>query len=696
MLINRAQRLHKALALRDVFAIAAGTTLSAGFFLLPGLAAAEAGAGMVFSYLLAALPLIPAMFSVVELATAMPRAGGIYYFIDRTLGPLAGTVGGLGTWFALILKVAFALVGMGAYIALFLPQVPLIYVAVIIALILSAISLFGSRKSSFLQLLLVLVLLTVLSLFIGYGMSAIVVPDWSLFIAAGEQKIIATAGVVYISYIGVTKIASLSEEVKEPEKNLPRGVFLALAVAILIYALGTLVMVGIVPMSELAGSLTPVAAAARYLGGEVAVYVVSFAAISAFISVANGGQLSASRYPLAMSRDRLMPAFLGRVTANGIPRNAIIATAFVTISVIIFLNPLGIAKLASAFQLLMFAIVNLSVIVMRESELAAYDPGYKSPLYPWMQIFGMFLPFYLIYQMGVETLVFSLLLVLLGMLWYRFYGRVRVERSGALYHVFERLGRRRYTAFDNELRGIMREKGLRPGDPLAVIIARAEIMTIRNEVDFSEIVQDAAERLAILLPHTSEEIVKQIMAGTKIGATPVADAFALPHFRSDGINVAQLLIVRVPAGVTIQVPVFGSAEANIEKTVYGLFFLVSPLHDPGQHLRLLAQIAERVDHPDFRPQWLGAPSEAAIRDLLLAHEHYLNLFIGTNAETQALVGRQLQQLRFPTGTLVATVTRAGNSFIPDGKTEIHKNDDLMIIGEAQAIKRLRKEFGYSE
>ena len=120
----KSQRLKKELGFFEVYAVATGTTLSAGFFLLPGLAAVEAGSSIVLAYLLAALPLIPAMLCIVELSTAMPRAGGVYYFVDRSLGPYIGLITGLGTWLALILKVAFALVGMGAYIALFLPGVP--------------------------------------------------------------------------------------------------------------------------------------------------------------------------------------------------------------------------------------------------------------------------------------------------------------------------------------------------------------------------------------------------------------------------------------------------------------------------------------------------------------------------------------------------------------------------------------------
>ena len=97
-------RLERQLGLRDVYALATGATLSSGFFLLPGLAAAGAGSAMPLSYLLGAVILVPGLLSMGELTTALPRAGGIYYFLDRSMGPLMGAIGGFGTWVSLILK----------------------------------------------------------------------------------------------------------------------------------------------------------------------------------------------------------------------------------------------------------------------------------------------------------------------------------------------------------------------------------------------------------------------------------------------------------------------------------------------------------------------------------------------------------------------------------------------------------------
>ncbi len=391
--LNKEKRLRKELGLLDVYAIATGTTLSAGIFLLPGLAAVQAGPALVLAYLLAAVPLIPAMFCVVELATAMPRAGGVYYFLDRSLGPGVGTIGGLGTWIALILKVAFALVGMGAYIGLFVPSVPIKTVAIGLALVLGAVNLLGAKKSGKLQVLLVLGLLAILGIFMGGGLPRLNGQHFEGFLDAGLATILSTAGFVYISYVGVTKVASLSEEVKDPERNLPLGVFLALGTSILFYGLITTVIVGVVPMESLKGNLTPVAEAAGILFGRWGVAMVSAAALFAFVSVANAGTMSASRYPLAMSRDRLLPRVFRQLNRKKTPVPGILATMTIIVVVLLLLDPAKIAKLASAFQLLMFALVCLAVIVMRESRIEAYDPGYRSPFYPWMHLVGIFLPF---------------------------------------------------------------------------------------------------------------------------------------------------------------------------------------------------------------------------------------------------------------------------------------------------------------
>ena len=684
-------RLSKRLGLFDVYAIATGATLSSGFFLLPGLAAVEVGPAIVFAYLVAAIPLIPAMLSIVELATAMPRAGGVYYFLDRTLGPMAGTVGGIGTWLALILKVAFALVGMGAYLQLFFPDLEIRPIAAGLAVLLGILNAFGAKKSGSFQILLVLGLLALLGYFIGGGLPKFNLANFAGIYDVGAESLLATAGLVYISYVGVTNVASLSEEVADPERNLPIGVFLALGTAILIYGLGTITMVGLVPPDILAGDLTPVATAARAELGEVGALLLSVAALLAFTSVANAGTLSASRYPLAMSRDHLAPRLFQRIGRLGTPLYAIALSVVAIVAIILLLDPTGIAKLASSFQLLMFALVCLAVIVMRESKLASYDPGYRSPLYPWLQIFGIVSAGVLMSEMGVWSLSFTLGLALIGVLWFVYYGRTRVKRTGAIFHVFERLGHARYEGLDHELRGILREKGLREEDRFEEIVSRSLVIDLEEHGEFEEIVTRVSDWMGEQTHVEARDIERQLLDRTHIGATPVTHGVGLPHLWIDDLEHPEMVLVRSRVGVHIHYT-HPLTNEETDAELKAIFFLFSPDNDPSQHLRMLAQIAERVDEDSFASEWETAVNEQELKEALLHNDRFTSIIVGRDERTSELVNHSLRELSLPEGCLVAMVRRANHVYVPDGGTAIRTGDSLTFIGDEAGIRELQDRY----
>ena len=110
--------LKRQLKLWDVFAISSGAMISSGIFVLPGLAFAKSGPAMILAYILAAVLIIPTMLAKSELSTAMPKSGGTYFFIDRSMGPLLGVFGGFANWFSLSFKSAFALIGLGSFAVL--------------------------------------------------------------------------------------------------------------------------------------------------------------------------------------------------------------------------------------------------------------------------------------------------------------------------------------------------------------------------------------------------------------------------------------------------------------------------------------------------------------------------------------------------------------------------------------------------
>ena len=683
--------LKKELNLFGVFAVATGTTLSAGFFLLPGLAFQQAGPAVIVAYLVAAAMMVAPMLCKVELATAMPKAGGTYFFLDRSLGPIAGTIGGLGTWLALLLKASFALVGMGAYITLFFADAPIEGIAVALALVFGGVNFMGAKATTRFQIVMVIGLLSLLGWFMVQGTFAIDTARFAGFFDKGGASVFATAGLVFISYVGVTKVASVAEEVENPQRNLPLGIFLGLGTAVVVYLVGLIVIVGVTPADVLADSLTPVGDAARSFAGTTGLILVTIAALFAFMSVANAGIMSSSRYPLAMSRDHLIPSIFRSINKNGIPIVSLLLTVGAVIFCILFIDVLSIAKLASAFQLVLFALICFAVIVMRESNIESYDPSFRTPLYPWMPLAGILGPCWLITQMGTAPTLFAVGMVVLGVVWFFAYASKRIDRGGAIYHVFARLGQRRFDGLDTELRGIMKERGLRADDPFDEVVATSEIMEAGEGMDFDEMTAKAAERLSPLVGIDADRIATQFLEGTRVGATPVTRGVALPHLRLPDISRPYLVVVRSRRGISIDVGE-SMPSTTSHRDVRAIFFLVSPAGDPALHLRILAQLAGCVEQQGFQDAWTSARSHQALREVLLRDDRYLSLVLEPGSPAEAIAGLKIREVDFPSGSLVALVRRGSRTLVPTGGLQLESDDRLTVIGDEEAIATLKTAY----
>lgn len=691
-----ANKLEKQLGLWDLYALATGATLSSGFFLLPGLAAAGAGSAMPLSYLLAAAIVAPCLLCQVELTTAMPKAGGIYYFLDRSMGPLVGTIGGFGTWIALVLKAAFAVIGVGAYLQLFLPDLPPEPVAVGLAVFFGLINYLGAKKTGRAQVILLVGLLILLSWFSGYGLLSVEAEAVRGIFDPEVAGLVSTAGLVIVSYMGLTKVASVAEEVKNPERNIPLGTFLAFGTATLFYVLGTVVMIGVTGADVLGagyGDLTPVATVAGDLvEGRAGVIVMTIAALLAIASGANAGILSASRYPLAMGRDRLLPDFFAHVGRTGAPTVGIVATVGVIVICVTTFDPTGIAKLASAFKLAMFALGCIAVIVMRESRIEAYDPGYRSPFYPVLQIVGILAPFWLIVEMGLMPTLFTFALITMGAAWFTYYAKARVDREGAIFHVFERLGRQRDDRLDVELREVMKDRGPREEDPFDALFAEARVLDVPGSIDFEVLAIEAGEILAECVDESAEQLADGFLTGTRLGATPVSHGAALPHVRKENIEEPHLLLARVAGGVRFE-NVSKSMAEGASEPVRAVFFLVGPDSDPGRHLRILAQIARRVDQDAFMPEWLAAGGPTQLKEALFRNERLLVITLRDRGPLKQLIGEAIRSVSLPDGTLIAMIRRNDEMVIPRGGTVLEEGDRLTILGDPGGIATLHLRFG---
>ena len=438
------KKLQRTLSLPGAIAVSIGGMLS-GIFVLPGLAVGITGSSVWLAFLVAALCILPAVLSKSELATSMPKSGGTYVYIERAFGPLFGTISGLGLWLSLLLKSAFSLVGLSAYLYVLIEVDSSLTksIALFSLLLILLLNIFGVKKVEKTQLLIVSI--SVLSLvgliFFGFGSfdSALTEPVFS----KESSGFISAVAFLYISYAGVTKVAAVAGEIKNPEVNLPKTMLISLFLITVVYVLVAIVLVGNVEASFLVNDIKPIYTLSQTLGGDAFGYAAGIVGVLTLLSMANSGVLASSRFPFAMARDKMLPDFLGSVSAKFMtPVYSIIVTAFIIGLAIIYLDVEKIAKLASAFKVLMFISVNLAVIVLRETNAQWYNPSYKSPFYPYVQIFGVISGVVLLAYLGLLPLLSVLGVFVFGFITFLFYGR-KTNRKGVFssYGIFSFLFR---------------------------------------------------------------------------------------------------------------------------------------------------------------------------------------------------------------------------------------------------------------
>jgi len=408
--------------------------LGSGIFVLPGIAAAKTGSSVWLAYLLAAICILPAALSKSELATAMPSSGGTYVYIERTFGPAFGTIAGIGLWLSLLLKSSFALVGFGAYLSILvnIDSDLTKFVALVFLLLILFLNIFGVKKVGKVQIVIVSISLVTLTLILIFGLPKVAPNLLDPFMTQGNYGLVSTVAFVYISYAGVTKVAAIAGEIKNPNQNLPRAMILSLLIMTTIYVMVAFVLVGNIPIGSLQTDIKPIYSVANLLGGKYIGYAAAIVGIITLISMANSGVLAASRFPFAMALDKLLPNFMGNIHSKYLtPVTTIVMTCVVMALVILLLDVEKIAKLASAFMVMMFISVNACVIVLRETSAQWYNPKYRSPLYPIVQLFGILSGVVLLVFLGLMPLGAIVSIIILGLIIYYTFGK-NATRTGVL------------------------------------------------------------------------------------------------------------------------------------------------------------------------------------------------------------------------------------------------------------------------
>lgn len=609
--------LKKELGALEVFSISSGAMISSGLFVLPAIVYGIGGPSIILSYILAAVIVIPAMLSKAELATAMPKAGGVYFFTHRSLGPLFGTFAGLASWFSLSLKSAFALVGIGIFLEPFIPSFSMqmgTVIAICFAVIFTVLNILSVKESGLFQDILVLTLIGILLFYVFSGMNHIDIMNYVPFKTNGWMPTYTVTGMIFVSFGGLTKIASIAEEIKNPQVTIPRGMFSAFGVVTLIYALTVFVTVGLLSQLEFKGTLTPLSnAASKYLGNPGYI-LLSVAGMFAFITTANAGLLSASRSPLAMSRDHLLPPFLSKVSVRlQTPVVSILITSLFMMLVITFLGLESLVKVASTMKLLLFSFVNISVILMRESKIVTYKPTFKAPFYPYIQIIGIAIYLSLIVEMGLVPLLITVGFFLVALLWYFLYSKSRNLRQSALIHIVERATARdmRSSKLTDELREILQQRDEIVEDRFDRIIKGAAIIDLKHRVDLKGLFQILSETFGErfgIAPAVIRELLEQ---REKDSTTAIHTGLAIPHIVIEGANKFDIIPVRSKEGID-----FGEHMPPVQV----VFALAGTKDERNFHLQVLMAIAQILQEKDFQNNWVKVEGVEDLRNLILLAE----------------------------------------------------------------------------
>lgn len=434
--------LSRSLGLYSAVTLSMGAMIGGGIFVLPAVGYKETGPAIIGAYLLAGVIVLPNALSKAEMATAMPEDGGTYLYIDRAMGPLFGTIAGIGVWFSLVFKSAFALVGLGAYLLLLvnIPATLVKAVALLLGAVVIVLNIAGTEKSGQAQGVLVTLVVVVLGGYVVGGIGPAEPTQYTPFTTHGIGGIVTAIAFVFVSYAGIGEVASVAEEITDPGRNIPRAMLISIGVMMLIYTAVVGVIVGVVPADTLihggpngGPSLTPMADGADAIFGGLGVSAVAVTAVLALTSMANAGVLGTSRFLLAMSRDSLLPDRIGRINRRFLtPVYAVLVTGGVLLALIAFVPVVNLAKLASAFLILVFSLENASVIVFRETDVDFYTPTFRSPGYPIVQLFGLVGGVVLIVQMGAVSIIGAVGICVGSTVWYVGYARSRTDRTGVL------------------------------------------------------------------------------------------------------------------------------------------------------------------------------------------------------------------------------------------------------------------------
>lgn len=355
--------LSRSVTLTQALMINLGAIIGAGIFVIIGVAIGHAGPSIIISIILSAIIAILTGLSFAEIARHVAKEGGVYEYAKESFRPFAGFIGGWLWTFGNIIAIAAVSISMGGYVnILFSTHINTVYFAIAAIIAFSVINILGIKNSAKTISAFVVINLAVLLIFIVSGLSSFHLSNFSNFAPNGMTGTIAGAAIIFFAFTGFSRVTTISDEVKDPEKTIPKAIILSIIISTVIYIAVAIVAVGLVPYSNLASSAAPLSTAIKSMHDSILAIIIAFGGVTATAGVILTGVLGTSRVFFALGRDKELPEFLSYIDRFSTPINAIIVSAVLSIIFLLLVSFGTIVDSSNAAVLSAYFIINVSAI----------------------------------------------------------------------------------------------------------------------------------------------------------------------------------------------------------------------------------------------------------------------------------------------------------------------------------------------
>ncbi|MCA9811439.1 MAG: amino acid permease [Nitrosarchaeum sp.] len=409
-----------------------GLILGAGIYVLIGEAAGFAGNALWLSFILGAIVALFAGLSYSELAALFPKAAAEYIFVKE--GFRNGFIGFIVGWLTIVTSIIVAAtvaLGFAGYMEE-LTRIPIFVSALVIIGILSAINFLGIRESALLNTIFAFVTIAGLALVIVIGFSAPVEVEIDYFEnPMGFNGIILAFVLVFFAFIGFEDMANVSEEVKKPQKTIPRGIMISVLITAIIYILVSLASIRVVGWEQLSNSSAPLAFVAQQRLGEQGGFVLSVIALFATASTILITLVAGARIFYGMAKDGSLPSKLGIIHSKTKTPWIAVILIFATSCGFVFVGDIVIVANIVVFAVVVtFAMINASVILLRYTRPDLQRP-FKVPgnvgKFPVLPLFGLGATIYMALQFEIEIILSGVGIMIVGAVFYFVYNKSRHE-----------------------------------------------------------------------------------------------------------------------------------------------------------------------------------------------------------------------------------------------------------------------------